>query len=163
MATESEKKELIDALAGVGKRWNADKKCIEDIPKPKFKAGDKVRIKDGISSKTHSGVGPGFNGTMDEFIGKELTVEEYSSIELVVFYEDDYGYQFAEDWLEPWSDEPRKGDLAIFWDNETSYATIRVYNRKDDKCHYDSSGIFWKNAIKFESKEQFKKVMKGEI
>ena len=30
LATESEKKELIDALAEVGKRWNAEKLCVED-------------------------------------------------------------------------------------------------------------------------------------
>ena len=45
-ATEAEKQELLDALAKEGKRWNAEKKCIEDIPKCKFKKGDKVLICD---------------------------------------------------------------------------------------------------------------------
>ena len=60
---------------------------------------------------------------------------------------------------QPWSDEPKKGDLAIFWDNGTSYATIRVYDRKkDNKYHYDSCDIYWKkNSIRFESKEQYEK------
>lgn len=31
-ASESEKQELFDKLAEVGKRWNAEKKCLEDIP-----------------------------------------------------------------------------------------------------------------------------------
>ena len=31
-ATDSEKELLIAELSKVGKRWNADKKCIEDIP-----------------------------------------------------------------------------------------------------------------------------------
>lgn len=235
LATESEKKELIDALTGVGKRWNADKKCIEDIPKRKFKAGDKVKIKDSISSDTHRYVSPDFTEYMDKFIGKVLTVEEYSNIEWVVFYEDDYKYNFAEDWLELcddksdcifkkgdrvifskdfsermrnenghfannvkkyigkpltvskvcnnvcvwiegeklhgfskdclelWIDEPKKGDLAIFWDNGTSYAIIRIYDRKDYNRYYDILGNAWKNAIKFESKEQFEKLIKGKI
>ena len=42
-ATEEEKQEMLDALAKKGKRWNAEKKCIEDIPNPKFKVGDRVR------------------------------------------------------------------------------------------------------------------------
>ena len=37
LATESEKQELIDALEKGGKRWNADKLIVEDIPKLKFK------------------------------------------------------------------------------------------------------------------------------
>ena len=32
-ATESEKQRLFDAIAKAGKRWNAEKKCIEDLPR----------------------------------------------------------------------------------------------------------------------------------
>lgn len=32
-ATETEKQRLFDALAKQGKRWNAEKKCIEDLPR----------------------------------------------------------------------------------------------------------------------------------
>ena len=32
-ATEAEKQSLFDALAKLGKRWNAEKKCIEDLPR----------------------------------------------------------------------------------------------------------------------------------
>ena len=32
-ATEAEKRRLFDALAKYGKRWNAEKKCIEDLPR----------------------------------------------------------------------------------------------------------------------------------
>lgn len=141
-----------------------DRVVIEFIPeKRKFKVGDKVRIKDGISSETHRYVRPNFTESMDKFIGKELTVKGYSDGGYVFFNEDYFEYHFADDWLEPWSDEPKKGDLAIFWDNDTSYAIIRIYDRKDNKYHSDSSDFHWKNAIKFESKEQFEKVLRGEI
>ena len=168
-ATEEEKQLLIDALKKDGKRWNADKKCIEDIPQPKFKAGDKVKIKDGISSKTHRGIYPLFTEPMDEFIGKKLTVEKYNSMGFVITDADYFGYNFAENWLEPWSDEPKKceepknGDLAIFWQEFKTLAVIKIYDRKDHDYHCDSSGIYWKNAIKFESKEQFEKVLRGKI
>ena len=164
LATESEKKELIDALAGVGKRWNADKKCIEDIPKRKFKAGDKVKIKDGISSETHRGVGPGFVDTMDKFIGKELTVKEYSSMGWVVFYGDGYGYDFSEDWLEPWSDDPKVGDWVIaWWDDEFDDAIIGAISYIDTgKAPYLVGHIWYENAVKWDgTREQFEKVRKG--
>ena len=46
-ATDEEKQKLFDALAKDGKRWNAEKKCIEDIPKPcEFKKGDPVLVRD---------------------------------------------------------------------------------------------------------------------
>ena len=33
-ATESERQKLLDALAKEGKRWNAEKMCVEDVPTP---------------------------------------------------------------------------------------------------------------------------------
>lgn len=163
-ATEEEKQKLLDALAKEGKRWNEEKKCIEDIPKRRFRAGDKVKIKDGISSETHRGVSPGFVNAMDKFIGKELTVKEYSSRGWVVFYGDEY--EFAEDWLEPYVEELKEGDLAIFWDDNKETAMIDKYDYfigDSTFPHRDHRGIGWKNVIKFESKEQFEKLIKGEI
>ena len=46
-ATEEEKQKLFDAMAKEGKRWNAEKKVVEDIPKPhEFKAGEPVLVRD---------------------------------------------------------------------------------------------------------------------
>ena len=39
-ATEAEKQRLFDALAKYGKRWNAEKKCIEDLPRWRAKEGE---------------------------------------------------------------------------------------------------------------------------
>lgn len=160
---DSEATEAInDGLKSIGKRWNAEMKCIEDIPKPKFKVGDKVRIKDGISNKTHERVSPGFTSTMDKFIGKELTVKEYRG-GFAVISEDYCGYYFNEDWLESYTEKLKKGELAIFWDDNKDCALIRIYNTKGYRYHSDSSGHLWENAIKFESKEQYEKVLRGEI
>jgi hypothetical protein len=164
-ATEEEKQLLIDAMKKDGKRWNAEMKCIEDIPKPKFKVGDKVRIKDCISNKTHERVSPGFTSTMDKFIGKELTVKEYRG-GFAVISEDYCGYYFNEDWLEPY-EELKKGDLVIFWDDDKRYAALRFYEKSNENegriWHKDIRGFIWANAIKFESKEQYEKVLRGEI
>ena len=45
-ATEDEKQQLFDALAKEGKRWNAEKKVVEDIPKPyEFRKGEPVLVR----------------------------------------------------------------------------------------------------------------------
>lgn len=45
-ATEDEKQKLFDAMAKEGKRWNAEKKVVEDIPKPyEFKKGEPVLMR----------------------------------------------------------------------------------------------------------------------
>lgn len=49
LATEGEKQKLFDALAKKGKRWNAEKKVIEDVKeenKYEFKRGQAVLVKD---------------------------------------------------------------------------------------------------------------------
>lgn len=47
-ATDKEKQLLFDAMAKAGKRWNAEKKCVEDTPKPyEFKEGEPVLVRDG--------------------------------------------------------------------------------------------------------------------
>lgn len=38
IATESEKQQLFDALAKVGKKWNAEKKCVEELKHEKWRA-----------------------------------------------------------------------------------------------------------------------------
>lgn len=46
-ATEEEKQKLFDTMAKDGKRWNAEKKVVEDIPKPyEFKKGEPVLVRD---------------------------------------------------------------------------------------------------------------------
>lgn len=49
LATEGEKQKLFDALQKKGKRWNAEKKVIEDVKEEKeceFKRGQAVLVKD---------------------------------------------------------------------------------------------------------------------
>lgn len=46
-ATKDEKQKLFDAMAKKGMRWNAEKKVVEDIPKPyEFKKGEPVLVRD---------------------------------------------------------------------------------------------------------------------
>lgn len=47
LATEEEKQQLFDALAKVGKRWNAEKKVVEDIKtEHQFKPFERVLVRD---------------------------------------------------------------------------------------------------------------------
>ena len=60
----------------------------------------------------------------------------------------------------------KKGDLAIFWDFDKASAFVGEYNlfhgESSSYPHRDNRGNVWANAIKFESVEQFKKLLKGE-
>lgn len=49
LSTEKEKQKLLDALAKESKRWNSEKKCIEELPRKTsvFKPFDKVLVRDG--------------------------------------------------------------------------------------------------------------------
>ena len=141
----------------------AEKPCVDDIPVRKFKVGDKVRIKHGISSKTHYNVGPSFEEEMDDLIGKTMTINRYTD-----YYVECEGieYAFLEEWLEPYVEQLKKGDLAIFWEENKKYATIRIYDGSKESEEYvrhkDNIGSNWKNAIKFESKEQYERLIRGE-
>ena len=163
-ATEEEKQILIDAMAKEGKRWNEEKKCVEDIPVRKFKKGDKVRIKYGVSSKTHRYISPTFLEEMDELIGTTMTVSGYTHENGYVVCKES-GCRFLEDWLEH-CEGLKEGDLAIFWDSDQAEARIGAYNQFYDGSpfpHEDHIGNGFKNAVKFESKKQFKRFIKGEL
>ena len=156
LATESEKKELIDALAEVGKRWSADKKCIEDIPKRKFKAGDKVTLKSGCTSNPNLT----YYSPFDEYIGKELIVIDYTGSGNVKC---NNGFRFAEDWLEPWSDEPKVGDWVVAWsDGKIRDAIVGVITQIDnDDNTYFVGGFWFENVVKWDgTKEHIEKVQK---
>lgn len=145
----------------------AEKLCVEDIQKRKFKKGDKVRIKDGISSKTHRCISPNFTSMMNEFIGKELTVKKYSGFGWVEFYEDDYGYQFHEDWLEPYVEEPKVGDWVIFWDYSPKLARVGILTGINSDSLYNyriDEGVHWMYAVKWDgTKEHLEEVRKDKI
>ena len=61
----------------------------------------------------------------------------------------------------------KKGDLAIFWDDDPRYAVIDVFTKftsyQDLFPYVDGTDAVWKNAIKLESKEQYERFIKGEI
>lgn len=134
-----------------------------DPVKNKFKPGDKVRIKDGISSETHFFVEPSFTKGMNEFIGRKLTVNGYVPGYRYVNISESV-YNFPEDWLEPYVEELKKGDLAIFWDNGVKHsASVRMYDGLFMRDYCDTGGVRWDNAIKFESIEQYEKLLRGEI
>ena len=161
---------MIDALAERGKRWNKDKKCIEYIPKRKFKAGDKVKIKDGISSETQGGVYPYFEDFLDQYIGKVMTVKKYITTDIGEYIrtdeakKGDHYFGFAENWLEPWSDEPKVGDWVIYWDSiQTAKVGILACIRPDERYKYVvDDGDWWRYAVKWNGTiEHLEKIRKG--
>lgn len=131
---------------------------VSEAEKPirKFKVGDEVTLKSG--SKKSDGLL--YLTDFDRFIGKPLTIRGYTDTGNVYF--SDSIHCFEEDWLEPYVEELKEGDLAIFWDNVgLYYASVRIFSHLTVHAYFDISGVGWDNAIKFESKEQFKKLIEG--
>lgn len=58
--------------------------------------------------------------------------------------------------------EPIVGELAIFWHDDKDCSNISIFQGiKRSTGHYiDSLGFKWKNAILFESAEQYKNFIK---
>ena len=62
----------------------------------------------------------------------------------------------------------KKGDLAIFWQFDKTQAVVRLIDNEQGDVfqtpiYVDNTGHWWANAIKFESKEQYERLIKGEI
>ena len=63
-------------------------------------------------------------------------------------------------------EELKRGDLAIFWDDDKGSAFIGeyVYFIRDAPFpHRDNKDNVFANAVKFESIEQYERLMRGEI
>lgn len=161
-ATPGQIQFLTDKLKEQGKRWNADKKCIEDIPT--FKKGDWFiphKPKDWLDWKN-----PYWDETdMDEFDGKTLQVG--------CFIQGKGGqYLRAEDcsfhpsWcekVEAPKPEPKVGEMCIFWNSEKPYAHCAILgeiNTKRGRPYTDKCGDDYRNCIPFESIEQYKNLIK---
>ena len=57
------------------------------------------------------------------------------------------------------------GDLVICWDGE-DYKSAGIYEytgMTEDSINYNTNQVYWEHAVKFESIEQYKKILKGEI
>lgn len=158
-ATEEEKNTMFELLKKEGKRWNAEKLCIEDIPERKFKVWDKVRIKDGISSKTHRWNGTHFSEQMDDLIGKILTVKKYNIRDSVCLEESIY--EFSEEWLEPVG-ELKAGDWVIAWNEVGKEVISKLQSVKDGESWYLVGDRWYNNAIKWDKNSgQLEKIRIG--
>ena len=135
---------------------------VEAVSDPKFKIGDKVMLKSGCKNASRLS----YFSEMDEWIGKPITVSEFDQSDFVYDFSD-CSYYLHEDWLEPYVEKMKKGDLAIFWDDDKEFAILRFYEKSSESegyfRHIEKNGSNWKNAIKFESIEQYERLIRGEI
>mgnify|MGYP000989356452 CR=1 FL=1 len=74
-----------------------------------FKHGDKVRIKEGVSSATHMAIPPGFVKKMDDLKGK--TFEVYGADSRGHIIVQGIPHLFAADWLEPACDAKKSSSV----------------------------------------------------
>lgn len=158
-ATPEEKQLLDDKLKEQGKRWNAEKKCIEDIPT--WKVGDWF-----IPHKPKENKHPFWINDMDKYDNKPLQVKHLIKMDDI----DILGsvFNFHPDWCEKTEEpkkEPKIGDMCIFWVDDKSLAIVgvlkEIYGGKDFNFK-TREGMVYNNCIPFESIEQYKKFINEE-
>jgi len=161
-ATPEQIQFLTDKLKEQGKRWNAEKKIVEDIPT--FKVGDWFiphKPKDWLDWKN-----PYWDETdMDEFDGKTLQVGCFIQGKGGQYLRAE-DCSFHPDWcekVEAPKPEPKIGEMCIFWDSEKKYAQCAILGKINNDGDFTYEKVFgtrWKNCIPFESIEQYKNLIK---
>ena len=171
LATDSEKQQLFNALAKEGKRWNAEKKCIEDIPV--YKDGDFV-VGIGCIFILHTQIDKQsaqyhvlyektngmlhYGKTYSQLCGTDrlrLATETEKQELLDALAKEGKGWNTEKKCIEALSQKPKVDSLAIFWDFASKYSVIRVFKKMEDGRYVDSTGGQWHNCIPFKSEDQF--------
>ena len=184
-ATSEECKVLFDKLKELGKKWNSDTKKIEDIYVPKdgdfvffaddgryrfsylgiYKERDTVEYvayclvntKPGSTLSNKRCSNDRSRCSNDRSI-RLCTEEEKNQLLKVI----DNAGKYWDDIAKELCDKPVVGDLCIFWNDYKSCAHIRILKliREDNDSPYLAlNSYYFKHCIKFESKEQYKKLI----
>lgn len=154
-----------------------DKIVIEFIPeKSKFKEGDfvyedgRIMIVKSYPSNYHANAYPEHSNRVcyNDWYGVDFSsptfrraTEEEKQLMIDEMRKDGKRWNAEKLKIE---DILKKGDLAIFWDSKYLNPLIRLYYTKRMNKHYDNMETYWDNAVKWDgTKEQFEKVLRGEI
>ena len=145
------------------------KVIIETLDKPKFKKGDILE----------STLGHGTVVIYDKMDGSEIfdsiasnSIQQWNRGCILKYYipASETSKQRLFDYLKSkgkrWNaeklqveDDFQEGDLVICWDNSKSEAVICQFSYFDEIWNYHTNFVFYQNAIKFESVEQYKKLI----
>lgn len=154
-ATPEEIQLLTDKLKEQGKRWNANKKVIEEIPT--FKEGDWFIP----HTPTYISISPSWVEFMEKYDGKLLQVKRLSlEGELCV---ENCPYAIHPDWCEKSEapkPEPKIDDMCIFWNLKKREALCAILTSVYCNQFFTNSGEYFHNCIPFESIEQYKNLIK---
>lgn len=148
-ATSEEKEILFKALEKVGKRWNTEKLCIEDISQNKFKPGDKIKVTGFVFESEdciHNGI------VSFAHIGEIYTVSGYDkyifiTVKEAKFYIPQQNAKIIK--------ELKINDLVIAWDDSNN-KIIGKLEMIDNLYNYFVGRKWYKYSIKWDgTKEQF--------
>lgn len=144
LATEEEKDKLFNVIKDNGYKWNPETKTLEKLIKPKFKVGDKIVKKGGI--------------TVPVLITKVSNDFYYSNTEKSVGY-----LSITEQ--DDWELVPKKFDINTLIPFE-SRVLVRnadgdlwkpaVYGFSHSKGHYVVGGVYWGRCIPYEDNEHLR-------
>lgn len=177
-----------DGLKSIGKRWNAEKKCIEDIPVYKdgdflhsdwngenitiiYRKRNCIRLYYHASKSNRIGLDfdkEGFWPDGGDFrLATESEKKELIDALAEVGKRWNADKKCVEDWLEPWSDDPKVGDWVIAWNNDMSLAVIgvKINATPMPACkHVLNNNNSYKYAVKFNgTRDHLEKIRSGKV
>ena len=150
-SNQQERQLLDDKLKESGKRFDKEKLELVDIMKePKFKKGDLVRTPDGYIFEVSEAV---TNTMKTEWL--------YCKNPKMTFF-GNYIEESKLEKYEPKHKEPIIGEMAIMWGESKATAFVAKYEGMNAvNYHTCNRGTALKNAILFESPEQYKAFLKS--
>lgn len=144
LATEEEKQKLFKTIKEHGYKWNAEIKTLDKLAEPKFKVGDNVVRKDGLTIPVLiTKVGEYFYFSNTEKSTGFFSIEDQDDWELVP-------KKFDIATLKPFS------EVLVRYDNDNPWMTAHFSHYMKDtewECPYFASGACFKQCIPYKGNE----------
>lgn len=183
-ANPEEIKFLLDKLKEENLSWNVETKTLSKIVEFEPKAGDLICVETKNYSDqvyvckfndlnthtifvdyTFSIKTSNLYEFKDKWVKSQFILRKPTSKELELFYnklkEESLELDFENNLVE----KPKVGDLCIFWDNNKSFAAIHVLEAINgpNPLYITNNDNYYKHCIKFNSEEQFKKLINEKV
>jgi hypothetical protein len=138
-ATEEEKQKLFDAIKANGYKWNEENKTLEKLFEPKFKVGDKIKIKQ-LSNPRH-------------FIIKTIESDRYIlNNNQFIRFEDEHLYELGHDKFDITTLKPFESRV-LMRDIYSQVWKPAIYGFKEFSLYVAVGGNSYVNCIPYEGNE----------
>lgn len=140
-ATKEEKQKLFDAIKTSGYKWNSEPKSLEELIKPKFKVGDRVKLNNSTFIYTITDLMKDrYRATVDSRDLYEIEFERQDAYKLV-------SNKFDITTLKPFESKVLVKDMDYqAWEGA-------IFGRYDGKKFFTIGGLDWEYCIPYKGNE----------